>query len=782
MVENSMGILGFDRVIALIADGTLSEAAKNRMKDLKPFRNVNDAALRMDRISALQKLSERNSRFPIEFFVDVRPELKRCRIKGSFLPAETLKQILVILQQISNIKKFYQLNRESLKPLSVLLAALNSFEQQYRRIRRVINDDGAIKDNASPELARIRKQVQQTVSRLHREVDRVMHQAKQEGWLHEENPTIREGRFVLPLRSESKRKVKGIIHGQSATGATSYVEPLIIVEINNSLKELEIEEQEEIENILRNLTEELRPDFEDLEFNIDILVELDFLYACAKFSQRFKCNVPQLSLDKRRLIFKNARHPLLSLVKDVVPLNVSIDEHIHCVIITGPNAGGKTVAMKTIGLLSMLAMSGIPIPVDDGSCLPFYDRFLVDIGDQQSIENDLSTFTSHVANLRQFVETATDKSLVLIDELGTGTDPLEGAALGQAVLEELINKKTFTVVTTHHSGLKAFADKHDAVVNAAMEFDTTHLMPTYRLQLGLPGSSYALEIAMRMGLKDAVIQRARELMGTDQVKLENLLLEVETLKTRIEEENRSVQRNKKTLDNLITEYESRVASIREKHDKVDRKIAEELERIVTESRSKIEHAVKDIREKDASREAIIEAKKTLETVQQSARKRIRKKKPSVTTTMKSTVKVGDWAKVDGITGAGQIVEIQAGKKKAAININGKLLWVSMNTLHTVQIQKEKDTRRVGASVTVDEIVSYKLDIRGMRLDEARDVLEKFLDRALLAGLNQLQIIHGKGTGALQKMTHEVLKSTPGISKFHFENFDRGGTGATIVEL
>ncbi len=782
MVNSAREILGFNRIIELIAEGAVSEIGAARIGTIEPFLPRDEALQRMEQIATLQRLREDKNPFPLLQFDNIELELKRCRVEGAYLLPETLFQILKIQRQILDIQKFFRQNRASLKPLIELLDNLKPLESQVTRIHRIIDEDESIKDSASPDLGRIRKQMQQTVARLQREVDRVMHEAQQEGWLHEENPTIRDGRFVLPLRSESKRKIKGIIHGQSATGATAYVEPLIIVEINNSLKELEIEEQAEIRRILIRVTAELRPDFVLLSQNIDMLAKLDFLNACSKFAFRFECRVPRISADQGGIVLKNARHPLLSLVKKVIPLNVAVAENIHCVIITGPNAGGKTVAMKTIGLLSMMVMYGLPVPVDAGSVIPFFDRILVDIGDQQSIEDDLSTFTSHVSNLKRFTENATSHSLVLIDELGTGTDPLEGSALGQSVLEELVSRRTFTVVTTHHSGLKAFADKGPNIMNAAMEFDTDQLQPTYRFQLGLPGSSYALEISKRLGLSVKIIDRARELMGTDQVKLENLLLEVETLKTRIEEENQSVARNKITLDKLITEYELKMASIREKHESMDSKIAEELERIVNESRSKIEHAVKDIREKDASRATIIEAKKTLNALQQTAQDRLKKRKPLRKISSNENFEIDDLVKVSGISGSGQIVEFQSGKKRAAVNISGKLIWVSVSSLQRISPTEDHDAKTAEYAVRIENVQSSRLDLRGKRYDEARDELERFLDRALLAGLNQVQIIHGMGTGALQKMTHEVLKNTRGIRKFYFENFDQGGTGATIAEL
>lgn len=773
-------ILGFDRILELIADGAISESAKECILSVKPFPSKGDSLRRMRQIATLQLLWEKGEKLPLRYFEDIRSELSRCRVEGSYLFAGTLLEILKILQQGIELITFYKKHRDNLSVLEDLFLSLKPMNPEIALLSRIVDEDTRIKDSAGRDLARIRRRIQQTTSRLRREIDRVMNKARQENWLHEENPTIRDGRFVLPLRSEAKRKIKGIIHGQSATGATSYVEPLVIVEINNTLKELEIAEQDEIERILIRVTDTLRPLFSDIRQTIQVLSDLDFLNAGAAFSRRFRCTIPRIT-DRGRVELINARHPLLTLVKEVVPLNVSIKDNIRCVIITGPNAGGKTVAMKTVGLLSMMVKCGLPIPAESGSELPFFDQILIDIGDRQSIEDDLSTFTSHVLNLKYILDKATPDSLILIDELGTGTDPLEGSALGRAVLEELVNRESFTVITTHHSGLKAFADQHPRVTNAAMEFDSNKLQATYRFQLGLPGSSYALEISRRMGLTKEVIDRARELMGGDQVKLEHLLIEVDTLKSKIEKENQSVERNKKTLDKLITEYEAKLTSIREKHESMDAKIAEELERLVNESRSKIEHAVKDIREREASRETIIRAQKTLNSIKQSAQKK-KKRRPSKEKSLTEEIKKGDTVNVDGISGIGYVRDVQNEKRRAAVDVNGKRIWVSFESLHKVHVKAAKDSIHSSVSAEPERLMSFRLDLRGRRFDEARDELERFLDRALLAGLNQVQIIHGKGTGTLQKMTQEVLKNTRGVRKFYYENFDKGGTGVTIAEL
>jgi len=472
---------------------------------------------------------------------------------------------------------------------------------------------------------------------------------------------------------------------------------------------------------------------------------------------------------------------LLTLLKKVVPLDFSLQEDILTVVITGPNAGGKTVAMKTIGLLGQMAISGLHIPANPGSQIPMFDRFLIDIGDSQSIENDLSTFSSHVTNLKNFLDSATDRSLVLVDELGTGTDPVEGSALAQAVLEKLIARGTIVIATTHHNGLKAFANDNKKVMNGAMEFDTNSLNPTYVLQMGAPGSSYALEISERLGLDSSVISRSREIIGSDSVKLENLLLEVENLKSKTNQKNRDLERNKHTLDKIIKKYEYKLEKVKEKQKVLDETLSGELDDLVKESRAKIEHVVKEIREKSASKETIIEARDVIKdlssqvTDKQKLSKN-KKKKPET-----DELKIGDWVKIEILGKSGVVVKKAKRNNRTAVEIEGKTLWLENDGLQRVE-NKVKTKQQVFVSTEIESSVTFRLDLRGKRFDEAQDELIKYLDSVVLSGFEQVQIIHGKGTGALQQMTHLVLKQYPGIKKYYFENFDQGGTGVTIVEL
>lgn len=775
--------LGFQRICSLIASETISQPGREKAESLMPLPDIKKILTMQDRITALKKLADNGNELPLEFFADVRPELTRCRIKGTFVSTETLFHIRKQLKQVDLLLQFNKANRENLKSFTPLFALLNSHQPFQKLIDRIIDDNGEIRDNASPNLASIRKEIQQTSHQLNRQTARLMEIAKREKWLRDENPTIREGRLVLPMKSECKRKMSGIIHGQSATGATAYVEPIEMVEINNTLKELAQDEKEEIERILLKVTDDLRPVFPDLDQNLEVLAEIDCFRACARFSRKFNCHPVDISENDRKVVLINARHPLLQMVKSVVPLKFFIKGDIKAVVITGPNAGGKTVAMKTIGLLSEMAMAGLHIPAEEGSQLPFFDQFLVDIGDQQSIENDLSTFSSHVSQLKSFIEKATEKSIVLLDELGTGTEPLEGAALGQATLEELIQLDTFTIVTTHHNSLKAFADKHPQAMNAAMEFNTETLTPTFRIVLGLPGSSYALEISRRLGLNESVIQRAHDLMGNENVKLENLLREIEKLQTDLVNEKEVVSRNKKTLDKLISDYELKVAKIMEKQEKMDKELSEQLERIANESRAKIESAVKEIRETNASREAVLRSKKVVQEISQEARKRKKTARPSVKPVEHDDLVAGAWVKVEGITEVGQIVNVSAQNKRAAVSIGGKTLWVDKSALSPTTQSDSKNRNFTSLThIEAEQAPSQRLDIRGMRVDEAERALIKYLDQSILSGLNSVEIIHGMGTGALQKVTRDILEHFPGVKRFYFEDFDHGGTGATIVEF
>jgi len=773
--------LGFGKVIELIRDLTISSAGKSLVDTIRPQNALEPIRRTQTRIVALQAILADGEVLPLAAYPDFREELERCRIAGTFLSLETLVQIDRLLEMVDRLRRFFRVQRLKLIVLEPQFAGLDPLPEVRKIIAAIIGPDGTIRDNASPELNRIRHEIRAHQRRLNHEIVRLMEFARSQQWLHEDQATIRDGRLVLPLRAESKRKVNGIIHGQSTTGATVYVEPLEIVEINNTLKELEQAEKEEIERILRQTTDKIRPNFPAMYKNLEVLSELDLLNACARFGLKFKCTPPVITGTERNFRLRRARHPLLALHKEVVPLDFELADNVRAVVISGPNAGGKTVAMKTVGLLTLMAMCGLPIPAEEESRLPLITRFLVDIGDQQSLENDLSTFSSHVNNLKHFLKTADRQTLVLIDELGTGTEPTEGAALGQAVLAELIAAGSRIIVTTHHNALKEFAQEQTGAVNAAMEFDTATLAPTYRLLIGLPGSSYAFEISDRLGLPATVVANARQIVGEESIRLTNLLREVEQLRTEVEKDKKALAQNKNTLDKLVTEYETKLATLREKAERADADLALKLEETMAESRRKIESAVKEIREKAAEPETIRQAQQTVAGIQNDVRQiKARHKKPAPAG--RAEWQVGDAVRIEGVSEPGEIIKVGTMNSRFGVSVGGKTLWVGREALQPVKKSAAKTRQSAPSMIKSEALLSPRLDLRGMRFDEAESVLQRFLDRALLAGLNQVEIIHGKGTGALQKMTHEVLRTCPGVRSYHFEDFDSGGTGATIVEL
>jgi len=781
-VESAREALGFHKVIALHQEFAVSTAGRERVGEIAPLAKVEDILLFQQQISALKRLMEEGTDLPLSAFEDERPELKRCQLKGTFLGIATLQHIRADLAMIAGLLQTYRSQRTTLSPLEALFKNLNPLTAVKKLIDRLLDAAGNIRDNASPDLQTIRTAARVRQQRLQRSIVRLMEQARTSGWLHEENPTLREGRLVLPLRSEFKRKVNGIIHGQSATGATTYIEPLEIVEINNELKELEQAEKEEIERILLKATEQLRPSFDALRLNYEQAIELDSRRACTLYSRRYLCQPPRINVTERRLCLQQARHPLLVLVKPVVPLSISLGEEVRIVLISGPNAGGKTVAMKTVGLLVLMAMSGLHIPADTDSTIPLLTNFLTDIGDQQSLENDLSTFSSHVRNLKDFLDEADGRTLVLIDELGTGTEPTEGAALGQAVLEMLAQSGALTLATTHHNALKEFVQRHPGALNAAMEFDTATLAPTYRLQVGLPGNSYAFEISRRLGLAEKVIARAQSILGMESLRLTALLQEVEDLRKSTAAESRQLDAKQKVLDRLVAEQTALLNQLREKEKQADATLVQQLEQVVASARQQIEQAIKTIRENNAHPAATKQARQVVARLESEiGQTRARLKEPPSMETHE--LETGDWVKIEGLTNQGEIVSFAANRKRVAVRIGDKTLWIASQNLQRVRPPTgSKAAPAAPVIVNAEKPVSPRLDLRGLRADEAESMLVQFLDRALIAGLNQVEIIHGMGTGALQKMTHQVLRNHPRVRHFHFEDFDSGGTGATLVEL
>ena len=734
---------------------------------------------------------EKQGVHPLKQLKDVREILSDARVQGAMLSLEAFPIVYENARLARLIKDFFRnddIEAEALKPHLKRLIPLKDLEEE---IKSVITDSGALRDDASPELQSIRKKMNRRKSQLRKTINRLMKKARDKGMSSDEGPTIRNGRMVLPIQAEYKRKVEGFVHDVSASGQTVYVEPVDALQINNDIREFEADEKREIERILRELTNTVRSYSDSLRENIRSIGFFDALNSRVQLGLTLEGSVPQLSTDQL-LNIRSARNPNLILKNrleknsdEVVPLQLSLEKNERGLIITGPNAGGKSVAMKTAGLICYMHQLGYPVPVQADSVLPVLSGLFIDVGDDQSIENDLSTFSSRLQWMRKTLELTAEGGLVLIDEAGTGTDPDEGGALFQSFIEQLIDTGARVIATTHHGSLKVFAYEHPKIVNGAMEFDQDTLSPTYRFRKGVPGSSYAFEIADRMNLHKDVMKRARDLLGNQRNKMGDLLLSLEKQIQKIKTERSSLDKLKKEADDHSARLEKKEKEFdREKKKKLD-EAYKEAERIMQTANQRIEAAVeKIISAGQEDKEAIREARKDILNTKQA----VKRGKADLDIRMEDQSsgkkpEVGDFVTVGESGTTGEVVDISG--NQATILVNGMKVKSKLNKISLSEPPKKKksqNTRSYGGSEQIDLSVKPKLDIRGYRGDAAVKELMHYLDKAVSRGLRQVEIVHGKGEGILKKLVHEHLEERNEIKSYNLAPWEHGGPGCTLVEL
>ncbi|NBB87318.1 MAG: endonuclease MutS2, partial [Bacteroidetes bacterium] len=680
------------------------------------------------------------------------------------------------------------------------------------RIREIVDEDGRVQDDASPELRRIRRLIIQRQADLREALNRELRSAVGQGYATEDQPTIRNGRMVIPVRAEAKRKVEGFVQDSSASGQTVYIEPAACLHLNNEVRELKSDERREIDRILRAMTKRLRGELDALRQNVRILSMLDLLQAKAKLANELDAVVP--TLDTEGVVeLRNGRHPALLLHRlqqdgegePVVPLTLTLGEDYQTLLITGPNAGGKTVAMKTVGVLALMLAYGLPIPADDTSRMPVFDQVFVDIGDEQSIEEDLSTFSSHISNLRYVLKHATDRSLVLIDEAGTGTDPDEGGALAQAMLERLNERHTRTIATTHHGTLKVFAHQTEGVENGSMEFDHKTLRPTYRFQPAVPGSSYAFEIAERMGLAPDLISRARTLVGEQKAALEDLITTLERRTQALAARLKDADETLKKAQHEKQKYQERLQKSEKERTEIRQQALEEAERIVNEANARIERTIREIKEAEAEREATKQARERLESFKETvgdsleavedegateheppapnAQNGAEAEPKAPATQATGPLAVGDRVRLDEGAMTGEVQALENGE--AVITAGAMRMRVDRKRLTKVggpTEQRVTVNRTSSGSEPAIAQASRSVDLRGYRVEEALTAVRRHLDTAMAANLNQVEILHGKGTGALREAIHEHLSQEPAVASFREAPLQHGGSGVTLVDL
>lgn len=728
--------------------------------------------------------------FPASNYIDATGYLKKSEIIGAFLEEEELYDLKLSLLTIIQILGFLKTNRDEFPELFQLISDISVDQTIYDLLESKIDERGKIRDNASRELINIRSRISKSSGRARSAVTRIMKEASSSGFCPEgASITVRDGRIVIPVLAEYKRRVKGFVHDESATGQTVYLEPAEALEINNELRELEYAERREVIRILTHLTGEVRVHAEELKEAWKFLGIIDFIRAKSRFAQQLSAICPKINANPL-FKWKDARHPLLELAlkeqsKKVTPQGIELSKDDRILLISGPNAGGKSVCLKTIGLLQYMVQCGLPVPCNERSEFGIFQNIFLDIGDEQSIENDLSTYSSHLKNMKFFVENANQKTLFLIDEFGTGTEPQFGGAIAEVILGRLNEKKSFGAATTHYANLKKMADNTDGIVNGSMKYDVRQLLPLYELEIGKPGSSFALEIAGKIGLEPELLNRAKKLAGHSHVKFDRLINELEADKNILEKKLKEVTQKEGRLNDAIKDYDELKIYLEKQKSSVIKEAKHEAGRILKESNKRIEETIRTIQEGKAEKKKTLDARQKLGEYQEKIK--VPKETKPADSSMPDTLQVGDKVRLKGRDTVGEILTLKG--KKIEVGIGSIKSLIKSVDLEKISNKAYKDmsnekVRRISGIDINAKMSSFRsnLDIRGVRADEAIGKVESFVDEAILLGQEQLRVIHGKGHGILRETIRNVLRGNPRIEKMADEHIEHGGSGVTVIDL
>lgn len=748
--------------------------------------------------------------FSLEGITDGRRQIESLKVIGTFVDTGDLNAIRRSLKTALEVTSFFKTDNEQWLRLSALVAEMADVSPVIKVIDRVLDPIGNIKDNASPTLADIRRRMSTIQSRISSAVRRVIVRGISEGLLDPDTkPSVRSGRVVIPVAAMNKRTVPGIVHDESATGKTYFIEPGEVVELGNEQRELEIEERREIVKILIEIADVLRPRIDELLNSFEILGELDFILAKARFAILVGGEMPVL-IRESCLQWHDARHPVLKLTLDpqgrtVVPLDIDLEEpDKRILVVSGPNAGGKSVVLKTVGLVQYMAQSGVLPPLDSRSKMGIFERLFVDIGDDQSLEDDLSTYSSHLRNMKYFLTHANRRTLILVDEFGSGTEPQIGGAIAQALLSEFNTMGIFGVITTHFQNIKQFAEETRGLINGSMIYDRHLMQPTFKLAMGHPGSSFAIEIARKTGLPESIINKAEEIVGSDYVNLDKYLLDITRDRRYWENKRTEIKRKEKHLDEVISRYEDNAENLRQQRRVIIEEAKAHADEIIARSNSAIERTIHEIKRAQAEKEATRQARQRLENERREIEEEIptdnstlskapkpKKKKQrtgKATEAADTKISVGDNVTLDGQGQPGSVVEING--KKAVVTFGLMKLTVDVDRLRKTLKQPSSGAKAASfiSSSTTDAMrdrqLSFKseIDVRGMRADEAIQAVTYFIDDALQFNTRRVRILHGTGTGALRLAIRQYLDTVPGVTAFHDEDVRLGGAGITVVEM
>lgn len=838
--------IGFNEIRTLLRERCLSSLGKEEIDKIAFMDDMNAINTQLARVREFRKLQEEAEDFPISYFFDVRQSVARLRLEGTHLEEDELFDLRRSMGTICDIVAY--LNRcdedeasisqdgwkhEPVYPypaLHELADGVMTYPQILQRIDQILDKFGKIRDTASPELNNIRRELAKTEGSISRTLYSILRSAQSEGLIEKDvTPAMRDGRLVIPIVPTMKRKIKGIVHDESASGKTLFVEPTEVVEANNRVRELEAEERREIIRILNEIAKIIRPHVPQILASYKLLAQIDMIRAKAELAKLIGGIEPEVG--KYPLIdWIEATHPLLRLSlekqgKKVVPLEIMLTRNKRMLIISGPNAGGKSVCLKTVGLLQYMLQCGLSIPMSERSKAGIFQNILIDIGDEQSIEDDLSTYSSHLTNMKNMMKSANDRTLILIDEFGTGTEPQIGGAIAEAVLKQFCIKKAYGVITTHYQNLKHFADSHEGVVNGAMLYDRHQMQALFQLQIGQPGSSFAIEIARKIGLPEQVIHDASEIVGSDYIQSDKYLQDIVRDKRYWESKRQTIHQREKQMEQTISKYESELTDLEKSRKEVLAKAKERAEELFKESNKKIENVIREIREKQAEKEetkklrdslkdfkegiADIDkqteddkiARKMAQILRRKDNKNKRKKEKeekatdttslqnsTITQTQNSKFKEGDTVRIKGTTTVGTIESIQ--DKNVVVIFGGLRSTTAIKKIEHATPPKKEEPRpymTVGKQTreTIDsKKLNFKqdLDVRGMRGEEALNAVMYFIDDATLVGMSRVRILHGTGTGILRQLIRQYLATVPAVTSYKDEHVQFGGAGITVVDL
>lgn len=815
--DNFEAKTGFDKIRVMLKENCLSPLGKE-LVDGMGFSTERDEVLdATNQTAEFVQILQEEDEFPTDAYYDRRDSLKKIRVEGTFLEERELFELRRAMETIGLVVRFFEQKEEGeFYYLKELAKGVFTFPDLIRQIDKILDKFGKIKDGASPLLAEIRTNISTTEAGISKSLQSILRQGQSDGFIEKDvNPAMRDGRLVIPISPAFKRKIKGIVHDESATGKTVFIEPEIVVEANNKIRELQAKEKREVIRILTAFSNEIRPRIPEIMDSYQFLAHIDFIRAKALFAETTESSLPSIGNDPV-IDWANATHPILFLAhkkagKEVVPLDISLNQEQRILLISGPNAGGKSVCLKTVGLLQYMLQCGMLVPMHKSSKMGVFRGIFIDIGDEQSIENDLSTYSSHLTNMKHFVKHCDEKTILLIDEFGGGTEPQIGGAIAEALLCQFNQRKAFGVITTHYTNLKHFATETAGIVNGAMLYDRHLMRPLFQLEIGNPGSSFAIEIARKIGLPESVIQAASELVGADYINMDKYLQDIARDKRYWENKRQNIRQKEKHLEELNEKYEKELYSLASQKKELMREAKSESKRLMEQANAVIENTVRKIKEAQAEKEATREARKELEEfkrqlqeegndndainakIQKLKERELRKRQntpPSPQTPKVEPLKVGDNVRIKGQTSPGQVMALQG---KSAVVAFG-LIKSTVKIEQLERISKNQIKRETGAkstfvsSATSDDIRQRKLnfkreiDVRGMRGDEALQAVTYFIDDALMVNVDQVRILHGTGTGILRQLIRDYLKGVNGVANYHDEHIQLGGAGITVVEF